>query len=477
MGNIGSMGNMGSMGNVVSSMASVGPIGPAGTVGTVGSRLPSYMNSLKQQLREELRSVTDERRRLLELRDRDMRSEGDLAALLGWSGGRRRPADQPWAATTEPLRRSAASGQDPWRTRRRGDKARKPRSWHPSPYGSDDEDDSCERRKASIKAEIAKRRQQIEENARLHAELFKLARLRQAADTGVSPDGVGVGGVVGGGGGGSSVLEAIDQVLRQERRRWPAAAGPHVANDDCGMGGVLHGGLLHGGSAEDRSMALIASTFPDSPISSEEDEEPPAMPLLPDMPRRRRIHMMQQEPDLLPPENELDGARRVLLTRDPRRGGLGVRVVGGKRMSGGQLGAYVARVGRPDTLGQLSEGDRVLEWNGVPLTGKTYEQVQRIVDSHAAGDEVELLVRSDWDTLGSPGPTQRRRQHGRRTRFEWSPPNEWPQSTAEFLQAPPPQHTSMRPFRMASSSSSVAQQQRRRRGPDPLAGRRKVQVP
>lgn len=115
-----------------------------------------------------------------------------------------------------------------------------------------------------------------------------------AADTGVSPDGVGVGGVVGGGGGGSSVLEAIDQVLRQERRRWPAAAGPHVANDDCGMGGVLHGGLLHGGSAEDRSMALIASTFPDSPISSEEDEEPPAMPLLPDMPRRRRIHMMQQ---------------------------------------------------------------------------------------------------------------------------------------------------------------------------------------
>ncbi|KAH9381203.1 hypothetical protein HPB48_003180 [Haemaphysalis longicornis] len=134
----------------------------------------------------------------------------------------------------------------------------------------------------------------------------------------------------------------------------------------------------------------------------------------------QRLFVRTQEPDLLPPENELDGARRVLLTRDPRRGGLGVRVVGGKRMSGGQLGAYVARVGRPDTLGQLSEGDRVLEWNGVPLTGKTYEQVQRIVDSHTAGDEVELLVRSDWDTLGSPGPTQRRRQHGwRRRRRRW----------------------------------------------------------
>ncbi|KAK8754701.1 hypothetical protein V5799_002594 [Amblyomma americanum] len=469
IGTVGSMGTVNAMGTVGGTMGSVGnmgTMGTVGTVGTVGSRLPSYMNSLKQQLREELRSVTDERRRLLELRDRDMRSEGDLAALLGWSGRRRTTAaDQSWATTAEP-RRSAASGPDPWRTRRRGDKSRKPRSWHPSPYGSEDEDDSCEQRKASIKAEIAKRRQQIEENARLHAELYKLARLRQA-DSGVSPD---LGIVTSGGGG--SVLEAIDQVLRQERRRWPAASS---APNDESMVGMMHCGA----SAEDRSMALIASTFPDSPMSSEDEEEPPAMPLLPDMPRRRRLHhMMQQEPELDLVGGGGGNARRVLLTRDPRRGGLGVRVVGGKRMSNGQLGAYVARVGRPDTLGQLSEGDRVLEWNGVPLTGKTYEQVQRVMDTHNTGDEVELLVQSDWDSFDSPVPTQRRRQHGRRTRFEWSPPNEWPQSTAEMLQASPPT-ASLRPYRMASSVAQHQQQQqpRRRRGPDPLAGRRKVQVP
>ncbi|GIY79889.1 protein piccolo [Caerostris darwini] len=44
-------------------------------------------------------------------------------------------------------------------------------------------------------------------------------------------------------------------------------------------------------------------------------------------------------------------------------------------------------------------GDQVLEWNGVPLTGKTYEEVQRIIAS--SGDEVEIVIRSDFNMLGS----------------------------------------------------------------------------
>lgn len=62
----------------------------------------------------------------------------------------------------------------------------KPRSWQPSPYGSDEEEDqlSREQKKAKIKAEIARRRQQIEENARLHEELLRLARLRESAELG-----------------------------------------------------------------------------------------------------------------------------------------------------------------------------------------------------------------------------------------------------------------------------------------------------
>lgn len=62
-------------------------------------------------------------------------------------------------------------------------KSRKPRSWHPSPYVSEDEDDQLtrEEKKQKIKAEIARRRRQIEENARLHDELLRLARAREHA--------------------------------------------------------------------------------------------------------------------------------------------------------------------------------------------------------------------------------------------------------------------------------------------------------
>lgn len=66
--------------------------------------------------------------------------------------------------------------------------SRKPRSWHPSPYGSDEEfieeDDilTREAKKQKIKAEIARRRQQIEQNSRLHDELLRLARLRESGD-------------------------------------------------------------------------------------------------------------------------------------------------------------------------------------------------------------------------------------------------------------------------------------------------------
>ena len=39
----------------------------------------------------------------------------------------------------------------------------------------------------------------------------------------------------------------------------------------------------------------------------------------------------------------------------------------------------------------LSSGDQVLEWNGIPLTGKTFEDVQRIIAQ--PNGELELVVR------------------------------------------------------------------------------------
>lgn len=184
------------------------------------------------------------------------------------------------------LRRSSdgPTGMD---ARRRHDmrKNRKPRSWNPSPYGSDDDDDQLtrEEKKAKIKAEIARRRQQIEENSRLHEELLRLARLRESAELGFTPHtGPELG--RGGGYGTSSVLKSIDELLFS------------------GRGGGLHFDYHSHSprrSEEDRSMDRIASTFRTddytagvyerlSDFSPLTDFTLHAMPLLPDMPTRSR---------------------------------------------------------------------------------------------------------------------------------------------------------------------------------------------
>uniref|UniRef100_A0A9J7Z4C6 Protein piccolo n=1 Tax=Cyprinus carpio carpio TaxID=630221 RepID=A0A9J7Z4C6_CYPCA len=80
---------------------------------------------------------------------------------------------------------------------------------------------------------------------------------------------------------------------------------------------------------------------------------------------------------------------RIKLQRDPKDhtvsgSGLGIRVVGGKEIPGtnGEIGAYIAKVsagGCAEHMGKVVEGMQVLEWNGISLLGKTYEEVQSIV--------------------------------------------------------------------------------------------------
>ncbi|KAJ8374009.1 hypothetical protein SKAU_G00045890 [Synaphobranchus kaupii] len=98
---------------------------------------------------------------------------------------------------------------------------------------------------------------------------------------------------------------------------------------------------------------------------------------------------------------------RVKLQMDPKDrsvsgNGLGIRVVGGKEIPGnsGDIGAYIAKVlpgGAVEQSGQIVEGMQVLEWNGVPLTGKTYEDVQSLVVQQYSG--AELCVRLDLNML------------------------------------------------------------------------------
>ncbi|XP_017270287.2 protein piccolo isoform X3 [Kryptolebias marmoratus] len=98
---------------------------------------------------------------------------------------------------------------------------------------------------------------------------------------------------------------------------------------------------------------------------------------------------------------------RVKLQRDVKDrsvsgNGLGIRVVGGKEVPGsnGDIGAYVAKVlpgGAAEQTGKILEGMQVLEWNGVPLTGKTYEEVQGLVGQLC--NEAEVCVRLDLNML------------------------------------------------------------------------------
>ena len=78
----------------------------------------------------------------------------------------------------------------------------------------------------------------------------------------------------------------------------------------------------------------------------------------------------------------------------------GMRIIGGKSIpnTNGMIGAFVAKIlpgGVVDTLGEVREGNQVLEWNGVPLTGKTHDEVQAIIKSSLNSEEVELVVRAD----------------------------------------------------------------------------------
>ncbi|NXE10908.1 PCLO protein, partial [Lophotis ruficrista] len=98
---------------------------------------------------------------------------------------------------------------------------------------------------------------------------------------------------------------------------------------------------------------------------------------------------------------------RLKLLRDPKDhtvsgNGLGIRVVGGKEIPGssGETGAYIAKIlpgGNAEQTGKLIEGMQVLEWNGIPLTGKTYEEVQSIIIQHSG--EAEICVRLDLNML------------------------------------------------------------------------------
>ncbi|XP_039648128.1 protein piccolo isoform X11 [Perca fluviatilis] len=133
---------------------------------------------------------------------------------------------------------------------------------------------------------------------------------------------------------------------------------------------------------------------------------------------------------------------RVKLQRDPKDrsvsgNGLGIRVVGGKEVPGsnGDIGAYVAKVlpgGAAEQTGKILEGMQVLEWNGVLLTGKTYEEVQGLVGQPC--NEAEVCVRLDLNMLADSDGSDHLdfQEHGKGDRPPRSPGVDPKQLAAEL---------------------------------------------
>ena len=48
-----------------------------------------------------------------------------------------------------------------------------------------------------------------------------------------------------------------------------------------------------------------------------------------------------------------------------------------------------------DLVGHLLPGDEVLEWNGISLTGRTYEDVRDIIAASRQDPSIELVVSRD----------------------------------------------------------------------------------
>ncbi|XP_033103079.1 uncharacterized protein LOC117105879, partial [Anneissia japonica] len=104
--------------------------------------------------------------------------------------------------------------------------------------------------------------------------------------------------------------------------------------------------------------------------------------------------------------------KKFCLSKDPsdrssRGNGLGMRIVGGKCIPGTrQVGAYIAEIypgGVAEKVSELHLGDEILEWCGIPLEGKTYEETQKIISS--SDGEVEIVIRSGLCMMTSPRKT------------------------------------------------------------------------
>ncbi|XP_018049321.1 PREDICTED: regulating synaptic membrane exocytosis protein 2 [Atta colombica] len=91
---------------------------------------------------------------------------------------------------------------------------------------------------------------------------------------------------------------------------------------------------------------------------------------------------------------------------------LGLKVVGGKLLEDGSMGALIEKVKKGSTAdveGQLRPGDEVIAWNGRSLQGKSFREVYDIIAESRLEPQIELIVERKLSTTGmapaGPGPS------------------------------------------------------------------------
>ncbi|XP_078039310.1 rab3 interacting molecule isoform X7 [Augochlora pura] len=107
----------------------------------------------------------------------------------------------------------------------------------------------------------------------------------------------------------------------------------------------------------------------------------------------------------------------MVLRKQPGSGSssiLGLKVVGGKLLDDGSMGAVIEKVKKGSTAdieGQLRPGDEVIKWNGRSLQGKSFQEVYDVIAESRQDPQVELVVSRNFSsttgpTTMPPGPTQ-----------------------------------------------------------------------
>ncbi|XP_011068593.1 PREDICTED: uncharacterized protein LOC105154631 isoform X2 [Acromyrmex echinatior] len=171
-------------------------------------------------------------------------------------------------------------------------------------------------------------------------------------------------------------------------------------------------------SEEERSTPECAS---DEPDESEKGQKPPPLGMTSRGTREKATDRMNRQFPAHPLSWQAseDGQKiigHMVLRKSAGSGScssiLGLKVVGGKLLEDGSMGALIEKVKKGSTAdveGQLRPGDEVIAWNGRSLQGKSFREVYDIIAESRLEPQIELIVERKLSTMGmapaGPGPS------------------------------------------------------------------------